>query len=81
MITQQTLLVDVTGAAVGQVNGLAIYRMGDFSFGKPSRIEKEHYPSSSINGLVEKQLQEYAERLKHSSAATPSNATEEERET
>jgi predicted ATP-dependent protease len=38
MIAQGTLLVDVTGAAVGQVNGLAIYQLGDFSFGKPSRI-------------------------------------------
>ncbi|MGE5820505.1 MAG: S16 family serine protease, partial [Deltaproteobacteria bacterium] len=33
-----TLLVDVDGAVVGQVNGLAVYQMGDFSFGKPSRI-------------------------------------------
>ena len=38
LIAQRTLLVDVTGTAVGQVNGLAIYQMGDFSFGKPSRI-------------------------------------------
>ena len=38
MIAQETLLVDVTGAVAGQVNGLAIYQMGDFSFGKPSRI-------------------------------------------
>lgn len=38
MIAQKILLVDVTGAVVGQVNGLAIYQMGDFSFGKPSRI-------------------------------------------
>jgi predicted ATP-dependent protease len=38
MIAQGTLLVDVGGTAVGQVNGLAIYQMGDFSFGKPSRI-------------------------------------------
>jgi predicted ATP-dependent protease len=38
MIAEGTLLVDVDGAAVGQVNGLAVYQMGDFSFGKPSRI-------------------------------------------
>jgi predicted ATP-dependent protease len=44
------------------------------------RDEKGHYPTSTINGLVEKQLQEYAERLKHSSAATPSKAADEERE-
>jgi predicted ATP-dependent protease len=28
----------VDGTALGQVNGLAVYQMGDFSFGKPSRI-------------------------------------------
>ena len=38
LIAEGTLLVDVDGASVGQVNGLAVYQMGDFSFGKPSRI-------------------------------------------
>ncbi|HVO93377.1 MAG TPA: ATP-binding protein, partial [Terriglobales bacterium] len=38
LIAEGTLLVDVDGAVVGQVNGLAVYQMGDFSFGKPSRI-------------------------------------------
>ena len=38
MIAEGTVLVDVDGAVVGQVNGLAVYQMGDFSFGKPSRI-------------------------------------------
>ena len=30
--------MDVDGSVLGQVNGLAVYQMGDFSFGKPSRI-------------------------------------------
>jgi predicted ATP-dependent protease len=38
LIAEGTLLVDVAGAEVGQVNGLAVYQMGDFTFGKPSRI-------------------------------------------
>ena len=38
LIAEGTVLVDVLGAVVGQVNGLAVYQMGDFSFGKPSRI-------------------------------------------
>ena len=38
LIAEGTVLVDVEGATVGQVNGLAVYQMGDFSFGKPSRI-------------------------------------------
>ncbi|MBW1697281.1 MAG: AAA family ATPase [Deltaproteobacteria bacterium] len=38
MINRGTLMIDVDGAVVGQVNGLAIYALGDYTFGKPSRI-------------------------------------------
>ncbi len=38
MIAEGTILVDVQGAVSGQLNGLAFYQMGGFSFGKPSRI-------------------------------------------
>jgi predicted ATP-dependent protease len=41
MILDGTILISTTGACVGQVNGLAIYDMGDYSFGKPSRITAE----------------------------------------
>ncbi|MBW1759464.1 MAG: AAA family ATPase [Deltaproteobacteria bacterium] len=38
MINRGTLMIDVDGKVVGQVNGLAVYQVGDYSFGKPSRI-------------------------------------------
>ena len=38
MIDDGTLLIDSDGTAVGQVNGLSVYSMGDHAFGKPSRI-------------------------------------------
>ncbi len=38
MIDRGTLLIDVRDNVVGQVNGLAVFNMGDFTFGKPSRI-------------------------------------------
>ncbi|VBB45556.1 putative ATP-dependent protease [uncultured Desulfatiglans sp.] len=38
MIDRGTLMIDVDGAVVGQVNGLAVYSLGDYMFGKPSRI-------------------------------------------
>ena len=38
MIDRGTLLIDVDGAVVGQVNGLAVYQLGDYTFGKPTRI-------------------------------------------
>jgi len=37
-ITRGTVLLDTTGEAVGQVNGLSVLQLGSFSFGKPSRI-------------------------------------------
>jgi len=38
MIDRGTLMIDVDGQVVGQVNGLAVYSLGDYMFGKPSRI-------------------------------------------
>ena len=38
MIERGTLMIDLKGESVGQVNGLAIYNLGDYMFGKPSRI-------------------------------------------
>jgi lon-related putative ATP-dependent protease len=38
MIDRGTLMIDVHGEVVGQVNGLAVYNMGDYMFGKPTRI-------------------------------------------
>jgi lon-related putative ATP-dependent protease len=37
-IQRGTLLVDTEGACVGQVNGLSVMDLGDFAFGRPSRI-------------------------------------------
>jgi ATP-dependent Lon protease len=38
MIDRGTIMIDVDGEVVGQVNGLAVYSLGDYMFGKPSRI-------------------------------------------
>ncbi|PYU58404.1 MAG: ATP-dependent protease [Acidobacteria bacterium] len=38
MIQEGTLLVDVQGMRVGQVNGLSVLEIGGYSFGKPVRI-------------------------------------------
>ncbi|MFI5304401.1 MAG: AAA family ATPase [Nitrospiria bacterium] len=38
MIAEGSIMVDVEGEVVGQVNGLSVYDLGDFSFGRPSRI-------------------------------------------
>ena len=38
MIQEGTLLVDVEGSSIGQVNGLSVLEIGGYSFGKPVRI-------------------------------------------
>ncbi len=38
LIDDGTILVDTDGAVIGQVNGLSVYQLGDYSFGKPSRV-------------------------------------------
>lgn len=37
-IIRQTMLIDTDGESVGQVNGLSVLQLGDFAFGKPTRI-------------------------------------------
>ena len=43
MISDGTLLLEVTGSEEGQVNGLAVYDLGDFSFGRPTRITAQTF--------------------------------------
>ncbi len=38
MIEKNIILIDTEGAKVGQVNGLAVLSLGDYGFGKPSKI-------------------------------------------
>ena len=45
-ITEKTIKVDVDGEKVGQINGLAVYNLGDYSFGRPTRITVNTYIGS-----------------------------------
>ena len=38
MVEEGTLLVDMNGSCIGQVNGLSVLEIGGYSFGKPVRI-------------------------------------------
>ena len=38
-----TIMIDVKGDEIGQVNALAVFQIGDISFGRPSRITAETY--------------------------------------
>ncbi len=44
LIEEDTLIIDSQGSKVGQINGLAVLDLGDYMFGKPSRITARAYP-------------------------------------
>jgi len=43
MIVEGSIIVDTAGTKTGQINGLAVLDMGDYMFGKPSRITAKTY--------------------------------------
>lgn len=50
MIKEESLLIDTEGFEVGQINGLTVISVGDYSFGKPARITASTYVGK--NGIV-----------------------------
>lgn len=50
LIDEGTLLIDTSGEVPGQVNGISVVPLGDYSFGKPFRITSQTYVGGS--GLV-----------------------------
>ncbi len=50
LIRQQTILIDTSGAVVGQVNGLTVLTSAGESFGKPARITARTSPG--LAGIV-----------------------------
>jgi lon-related putative ATP-dependent protease len=57
LIDDGTILIDTEGAEVGQINGLAVYSLGEYAFGKPTRITAR--TSVGMKGIinVEKEAQ------------------------
>jgi len=41
MILEDVLLIETDGEKIGQLNGISVYDLGDYSFGKPSKITAE----------------------------------------
>jgi predicted ATP-dependent protease len=50
LIQQNTIMIATTGAVVGQVNGLTVMTIADYSFGKPARITARTSPG--LAGIV-----------------------------
>jgi predicted ATP-dependent protease len=43
MINENTLLINTDGYEVGVINGLTVINVGDYTFGKPSKITANTY--------------------------------------
>lgn len=51
LIQQDVLMIDVSGTAIGQINGLSVIFLGDYAFGRPNRITASVYPGQA--GIVD----------------------------
>ena len=43
LIENGTIMIDTQGGVVGQVNGISVMQLGDYAFGRPSRITARTY--------------------------------------
>ena len=57
MIKENTLLISTDGYEVGQINGLTIITIGDYSFGKPSKITANTYLGKSGITNIEREIE------------------------
>ena len=56
MFEEGTLLIDIDGEKIGQINGLAVMGTGEYSFGKPSKITASTYKGSSGIINIEREI-------------------------
>jgi len=56
LMEEGTLIVDTSGAKTGQVNGLAVLELGDYGFGKPSRITARTYAGKAGVVNIEREI-------------------------
>ena len=57
MIKENTLLISTSGEKVGQINGLTVMTIGDYTFGKPAKITANTYTGKSGIINVEREVE------------------------
>lgn len=57
MIKEESLLIDTEGYEVGQINGLTVIKIGDYSFGKPARITASTYMGKEGIVNIEREIE------------------------
>ncbi len=56
LIAEGTLLMDTAGSEIGQVNGLSVIQLGDYTFGRPSRVTARVYMGSARMVNIEREV-------------------------
>jgi lon-related putative ATP-dependent protease len=56
LIQEGTIMVDTTGERVGQVNGLSVVSIGDYSFGRPSRVTARTFAGKGSVTAIEREV-------------------------
>ncbi len=57
MIADNEIMIDTRGEAVGQINGLCVMEMGDYTFGMPTRITASTYTGKAGIVNIEKEAE------------------------
>ena len=57
MIKEEALLIETDGFKVGQINGLTVITIGDYSFGKPAKITANTYMGKSGIVNIEREVE------------------------
>ena len=57
MIKENTLLIDTSGYKVGQLNGLTVMSVGNYTFGKPAKITVNTYTGKSGIVNIEREVE------------------------
>ena len=57
MIKENTLLIDTDGFVTGQINGLTVMNVGEYSFGKPVKITANTYTGKSGIINIEREVE------------------------
>lgn len=55
-IKEGKYIINIEGKKVGQINGLSVISLGDYAFGKPSRITASVYPGSKGVINIEREI-------------------------
>ena len=57
MILRDIALIETSGARIGQVNGLSVLSLGDYAFGRPSRISSRVRPGAGKIVDIEREVE------------------------